>query len=109
MSLDVYLSKKVTETQQVFTGNITHNLTAMAAAAGIYKHLWRPEELGITRAAELIEPLSKGLELLLAEPDRFKAMNPSNGWGTYENLVYFVSNYIGACKKHPDADVEICR
>lgn len=27
----------------IFSANITHNLNAMAEAAGIYKHLWRPE------------------------------------------------------------------
>lgn len=79
MSLDVWLSKEVTETKEVFSANITHNLTAMAEAAGIYKHLWRPEELGIAKAAGLVEPLTAGLTRLLAEPDKFKALNPANG------------------------------
>jgi len=48
MSLDVYLMK--TMPTSVYDANITHNLGAMAEAAGIYKHLWRPEEIGITKA-----------------------------------------------------------
>lgn len=109
MSLDVSLNKVVTEKHSVFEANITHNLASMAAAAGIYKHLWRPEELGITKAGELTAGLEEGLQRLLAEPDKYKAFNPSNGWGTYENLVFFVCNYINACRKNPDADVEVSR
>lgn len=45
MSLDVYLSKEVTEERTVFSANITHNLGEMADKAGIYKALWRPEDL----------------------------------------------------------------
>src|SRR6266496_3980933 len=46
---------------ELYWRNITHNLNTMADAAGIYKHLWRPEELGITKAGELIAPLAAGL------------------------------------------------
>lgn len=109
MSLDVFLNKERAVRMAVFTSNITHNLGPMADAAGIYKHLWRPEEVGITKAGELIEPLEKGFSLLLAQPERFKAMNPSNGWGKYEDLVLFVRDYIAACREDPDADVEVCR
>ena len=44
MSLDVYLTDA--EGREVFSANITHNLGAMAKEAGIYMHLWRPDELG---------------------------------------------------------------
>ena len=29
----------------------------MAKEADIYQHLWRPDEIGITKAAELIPPI----------------------------------------------------
>lgn len=77
MSLDVYLTAM--RPVEVFSGGVTHNLVAMAKAAGLYQHLWRPEELGITRASELIVPLREGLAGLRADPDKFKAFNPSNG------------------------------
>lgn len=94
---------------EVFTANITHNLNRMAEAAGIYQHLWRPEEIGITKAEQLIEPLEAGLKKLHGDPDEFKKHNPSNGWGTYEGLVEFVSEYLEACKKYPDAKVSVSR
>jgi len=102
----------VHETQvsdQLYDANITHNLGRMAEAAGIYKHLWRPEELGITKASELIGPLTDGIEQLEADPDKFEQYNAANGWGLYEHFVPFVRNYLNACKKHPDATVHASR
>lgn len=81
----------------------------MAEAAGIYKELWRPEELGITKARQLIEPMERGLILLRSDPDRFKAFDASNGWGTYVNFVPWVDKYLQACKEYPDADVSVSR
>ena len=95
--------------RDVFEYNITHNLNTMADAAGIYHHLWRPEEIGITKAAQLIEPLEKGLALLIAEPEQFKVFNPPNGWGNYEEFVQFVRAYLEACKARPDAEVRASR
>lgn len=93
----------------LFSYNITHNLNEMAKQAGIYKHLWHPEALGITEAAYLIAPLRKGLELLKSDPVRFSEFNASNGWGTYEHLVKFVTEYQAACEKHPAATVHVSR
>lgn len=107
MSLDVSLiAMRPTE---VYTNNITHNLNKMATEAGIYKHLWRPEEIGITKAEELIMPLMEGLKLLKNDPARFKKLNPENGWGSYEGLIDFIENYLEACVKNPDATIEISR
>lgn len=107
MSLDVSLIATVPT--EVYTANITHNLTNMAEAAGIYKHLWRPEELGITMAHELITPLTEGLARLTAEPERFEKLNPENGWGDYESLVRFVRRYLAACVENPNATIEVSR
>lgn len=98
------------ESNTVFSANITHNLGEMAGYAGnLYKLLWRPEELFINRANELILPLEKSLQLLKSDPEYFKKYNPENGWGTYEGLVIFVENYLRACKEYPDADIHVSR
>lgn len=107
MSLDVYLS--AVRATEVYSANITHNLNEMAEQAGIYKHLWRPDEIGITTAAQLIEPLRGGLELLRSDPARFEAFNAPNGWGKYEHFVPFVAEYLDACEKNPDATVSVSR
>lgn len=93
----------------VFDYNITHNLADMAREAGIYYYLWRPDEIGVTQAKQLIEPLTAGLARLEANPDRYKQFNPENGWGTYEGLVEFVRSYLTACMDYPDAMVSVCR
>lgn len=107
MSLDVYLTADRPTT--VYQSNITHNLGKMADMAGIYKYLWRPEEVGISKASELIEPLEQGLGLLKTFPKIYRNYDPPNGWGNYDNLVEFVEKYLEACRENPDAVISVCR
>lgn len=97
------------ETTEGYSANITHNLGRMAEEAGIYKHLWRPEEIGITKARQLIEPLSIGVALMKREPERFIALNPANGWGSYDGFVPWIERYIAACCEFPEAEVSVSR
>lgn len=107
MSLDVSLTE--TSPHEVYSANITHNLGPMAKAAGIYECLWRPEEIGITRAGQLIEPLTKGLASLKTSPEIFEQYNAANGWGLYKHFVPFVEKYLAACIEHPEAEVRADR
>lgn len=118
MSLDVDLfyrkpaceyCKREEETEIVFSANITHNLGKMADEAGIYQHLWRPEELGITKAKDLIEPVRAGLELMKSDPARFKKLDSPNGWGLYIHFVPWIEKYLEACEEHPEAEIYISR
>jgi hypothetical protein len=95
------------ETDAVYEANITHNLGRMADAVGIYKCLWHPDELGITKASQLIEPLRAGLSLLLSDRDGFEQFNAENGWGTYEQFGPWLERLLQACEKFPDADVRV--
>lgn len=113
MSLDVYLNKPPCKEcgvgGEVYWRNITHNLNRMADEAGIYKYLWRPEEVGVQTAADLIEPLRAGLALMRSNRARFEKFNAENGWGNYDNLVEFVSDYLAACEAAPQALVRVSR
>jgi hypothetical protein len=97
------------ESNCVYSGNITHNLGKMANEAGIYKVLWRPEELGYTKGGELIETLEEGLKKLKGDPEHYKTFNASNGWGLYEHFVPFVEEILAACKEYPDAEIYVSR
>lgn len=97
------------ETNEVYSANITHNLGAMADEAGIYKHLWRPEEIEVTKAGQLVEPLRAGLAMMKADPPRFEKHNAKNGWGLYEHFVPWVENLLAACEQNPTADVRVSR
>jgi len=107
MSLDVYLT--AVRPTEVYSANITHNLNKMAEAAGIYKACWRPEEIGITKAAQLIPILREGLAKMRDDPERFRAHNSPNGWGTYDNFVRWIGRYLAACEENPDAEVRVSR
>lgn len=96
-------------TCEIFSGNITHNLGAMARAAEIYECLWEPETLGITIAHQLLPHLAKGYSRLVSEPEKFIPLNPENGWGNYELFVEFVRKYASACIENPDAKVSVSR
>ena len=125
MSLDVYLygpaeecdcicSKcgkphRATERDEIYSANMTHNLNQMAHAASIYEEVWRPDEIGITTAAQLIAPLTAGIALLEADPDRFRQFDAPNGWGTYDSFVQWLKAYLRACEANPDATVEVSR
>jgi hypothetical protein len=81
----------------------------MAQAAGLYQVLWRPEELGITKASELVLALRIGLAWLESDPARFTPFNGLNGWGLYEDFVPFVRSYLKACQSSPQATVVVSR
>lgn len=107
MSLDVHLT--AVRPTEVYCRNITHNLGKMAMEADIYMALWRPEEIGIEKAEQLISPLTEGLAKLKADPEHYKQFDSPFGWGRYENFVPFVEDYLAACKENPDAEVRACR
>ena len=107
MSLDIDLmAYRYTNVGNI---NITHNLGKIAEEAGIYKLLWRPEEIGIKKAKELIKPLEKAIDEMVDDPDRFKKHNPPNGWGTYEGFLCQLRDLIKMCIANPDADILISR
>lgn len=107
MSLDVYLENELG--QVLYSFNITHNLNTMADKAGIYKHMWWPSGLGLTKAGELVEGLEKGYNLLVDDPAYYMQFNPANGWGDYHGLVKTLYLYIQACKTYPNACLYISR
>jgi len=115
MSLDIYLSAPTTcphcggELPQVsdYDANITHNLGAMADEAGIYKHLWHPEQVGVKLAEHLIEPLDTAIKLMKADPVRFRKFDAPNKWGTYEDFVPWLENLLEACRACPGASVRV--
>jgi hypothetical protein len=107
MSLDVWLEDE--SGVELYSRNITHNLGEMADQAGIYKFLWRPEEIGITHARQLIDPLDSGVALLATQKARFEKFNAPNGWGLWEHFLPFCADYLQACRDHPDALVRVSR
>ena len=139
MSLDVTLKRKYHisydggETleelwENLYSSNITHNLTEIAKQAGIYEALWRPYKLSkgfvptdnydkeyeyeqsvIVKSKNISDIIEKGLKDLKSRPEYFEKFNSPNGWGTYEHFVPFVEKYLKELKDNPEAIVEISR
>ena len=70
MSLDIHLT--AVRTVNVFELNIPHCYKPIATKARIDQCIWRPFELGINKAAQLIQPLEIGLRLLELAPAQFE-------------------------------------
>lgn len=109
MSLDISLCVMVEKQEEVFEANITHNLNAMAEEAGIHEAIWRPEEIGIAKAKDLVPILEAGISLMEKDPERFKKLNPKNGWGSYDSFLMVAKNYLEACRIHPEARIAAYR
>jgi len=113
MSLDVclyvYVNTGGDEPRQItlFEANITHNLNEMAKEAGIYKSLWRPEEIGAKQAKDIIPAIETGLALMKSDRTRFEKFNSPNGWGMYDNFIPWVEKYLEACKENPECFIQV--
>lgn len=117
MSLDIYFYEQqkcphcgldIGEPKCVFDKNITHNLGNMAKEAGFYKELWHPEDQNTT-ARQLGDAIEAGIEKMKADPQRFKEFDASNGWGTYEQFLPWLSELLRACREYPDATLSASR
>ena len=93
----------------VFEINITHNLAKMADKAGIYEAIWRPEEIGATRAIHIIELVKDGIKKLEKDPEYFRQFDAKNGWGTYNQFIPWLKRYLEGLEENPDSIIEISR
>jgi hypothetical protein len=120
MSLDfaLYASRKIKcecgreheiATTPIWETNVTHNLNKMAEAVGIYEILWKPEENGIIRAKEIIEPLADGIALLKSDAKKYKRFESPNGWGTYDSFIPWLEKVLDNCKLYPDSFIVVSR
>lgn len=107
MSLDFSIVDTVPTT--VFDTNITHNLTSMAGAAGIYECLWRPEEHGYKQARQIIPLLENAVNAMKSNPAHFKQFDAPNGWGTYERFLPCVERILEACQTNPNGELSASR
>ena len=93
----------------IFSVNITHNLVPMAKVCGVYKTLWRGEELNYANAYQLIDDLKKGIEFMKDNEEQARSFNPPNGWGCYEGLLESCKDILKACEEYPHAKLSVWR
>lgn len=96
----------VYETDEIWHGNITHNLNKMADHVPVekytlYMYLWRPEEINYTHVTtDYLEGIFKGFIYLKSHKDELleyqPPIDPETGerWGNYEQLVGFCLSLV---------------
>ena len=87
-----------------YSGNATHNLRPMWAAAGCEDQFYEWEG---RKADEALPFLRAGVAAMEADPDKFRALNPPNGLGDYDGALEWLWRAVAACVKHPNAVIHI--
>lgn len=85
-----------------FDVNHTSNCNPMLGDVGI---IW--DELDGKQAKEARAIIAAGLEKLQNDPVKYEAMNPPNGWGSYETLCKVIQEILIEVTKHPLAIVSV--
>tara|TARA_R100000306_G_C4251190_1_gene80537 strand:+ start:109 stop:498 length:390 start_codon:yes stop_codon:yes gene_type:complete len=103
------------ETELVSDEKFTANYIPMAKECGLkelifgllrkYDHSDGFERKSVYCADQAVPILKKGIELLRANPQHFKELEPSNGWGTYCDFLQSCMKTLRACKKFPEAKI----
>lgn len=84
--------------------NYTHNCNRMIRDAGLTE--W-PYAVDGWEASTLGERLATALDVLRSDPDRYRAMDPANGWGSYDTLVLVLDEVVELCRSYPSAQVRM--
>ena len=107
MSYDVYLSVDAGGPEPVslpLDWNYTSNCACMWDAAGAPIRDFHGK-----RAGDCASLLADAIATMEREPERFIAMNPPNGWGSYESLLPRLRVLLEAFRNAPNAIVEVSR
>lgn len=106
MSYDIYLDIDTggTEPTTVHTvGNYTTNVAPMWRTA-----LGHPlYELHGRNAADAVPVLDTAIAAMQANPDGYRAMNPSNGWGDYDGALDYLQRLRAGCAAHPKTSIYV--
>ncbi|MEK6860344.1 MAG: hypothetical protein AABY07_00095 [Nanoarchaeota archaeon] len=93
-----------TEVKEVITTlaekNCTYNLSPM-----FYKALGGEglNKINNKKAGACEEYIQKGIDAMIKDPKEYRALNPKNGWGTYEDALYTLRFILKACQKFPES------
>lgn len=75
--------------------NVTYNLTPMFREAGLFPSTH--QDLQGAPCAEVAGVADAAIRRMEADPERFKALNPPNGWGDYDGALRFLRNLRDLC------------
>lgn len=105
-------------------GNYTHNTNHMIRSASVPE--WVVEDVSVAEEVLFRKPVgglcwgdfdgkpgkhvsvfcAEILTELEANPEKYIAMNPPNGWGSYDTLIDFIRGVKAACDRFPTETFE---
>lgn len=108
MSYDIWLEADIGDGKRLplaaLDWNYTSNCGPMWRAAGADL-----ADFDMLPAGECTADLRSAINNMLADPDRFRAMNPENGWGSYDTLLPALCRLLAAFEEAPKAIVRVSR
>ena len=85
-----------------FHENMTSNVAPMWREAGCDLR-----DLKGKKGSEAVKPLCDAINRMMADPEKYKAMNPANGWGDYEGCLNYLRGCHDACYANPDEIIHV--
>lgn len=87
-------------------GDMTWNVAPM------YYDIFQPLPGGIRSldgmvSIDAIPILKTAIENMKNDPKKYKEMNPTNGWGNYEDALHYLNEILNRCCEHPKTTIKI--
>lgn len=105
MGWDVYAKVKDVDGHEHEVGEwgCTYNVSPMLRGAGLEMPEWTQEWIEKADSKTIASRLGDTIATLEADPGKFKAMNPSNGWGSYDGLLETLKDIHRVALEYPSA------
>ena len=106
MSYWVYVYAETTDGRavEVYDKNVTYNVCGMFYGPSMPEGLRGLHDM---KAGDAKNALRFTLDRMLADPETYKAMEPDNGWGSYDGACEFLCGLIVACAENPRGKVVV--
>ena len=101
-----------------WSANITHNMTVMARHVPVsveyrnkvyegtlYDYVWHPEKQGSVSTILMSKILIQGIIYMVANRKSLLPFNPTNGWGSYDSFLRWLTKYKEACEDNPGCKI----
>lgn len=107
MSYDVHLEADLGGPEPVSVGRLEANMTYNVAPMFREAVGTSPSDWDGMEAAKVAAICTAILHAFNLEPDRFKKLNPPNGWGDFEGARAFIQLILDACRAAPKSTVRV--
>ena len=104
MSYDVTFGPTIEEPSRNYTSNVS-GMWADAIGENLGDLI---ERLG-KRAGDILPALERGIAAMEADPDKYRAMNPANGWGDYDGALAYLRWMRDNCRDWPETSCTVSR